>query len=81
MRVPSAVFEALGSPIFLCVLGSRITFNLREAADHGINRGTNWSSYTHSTIQFAGPVPQGETTYVPRLILSKTSSLHDSPLF
>ena len=44
----SAVFEALGSPTLLCILGSRMLFNLKEAAEHGVNIGTNWSSYTHT---------------------------------
>lgn len=45
----SAVFEALGSPTLLCILGSRMLFNLKEAAEHGVNTGTNWSSYSHTT--------------------------------
>ena len=27
-------------------------FNLKEAAEHGVNVGTNWSSYSHSAIRF-----------------------------
>ena len=27
-------------------------FNLKEAAEHGVNIGTNWSSYSHSAIRF-----------------------------
>ena len=47
----------LGSPTFLCILGSRMFFNLKEAAEHGVNVGTNWSSYSHSAIRFDEPQP------------------------
>ena len=30
-------------------------FNLHEAAEHGVNIGTNWSSYSHSAIRFDEP--------------------------
>ena len=30
-------------------------FNLKEAAEYGVNIGTNWSSYSHSVIQFDEP--------------------------
>lgn len=46
---------SLGNPTILSILGSRIFFNLREAAEHGVNVGTNWSSYSHSAIHFEGP--------------------------
>ena len=48
----SAIFQSLGSPTLLCVFGSRMFFNLKEAAEHGVNVGTNWSSYSHSAICF-----------------------------
>ena len=51
----SAVFSLLGSPLLLCVVGSRMFFNLKEAAEHGVNSGTNWSSYPHSAILFEEP--------------------------
>lgn len=54
------VLDALGSPTLLCILGSRIFFNLKEAAEHGVNVGTNWSSYEHSTIRFDEPHDGGE---------------------
>lgn len=53
--VSAAVLEALGSPTLLCVLGSRMFFNLIEAAEHGVNVGTNWSSHSHSASLFDGP--------------------------
>ena len=45
----------LGSPTLLCILGSRLFFNLKEAAEHDVNVGTNWSSYSHSAIRFDEP--------------------------
>ena len=50
--VVTVLLSALGSPTFLCVLGSRMFFNLKEAAEHGVNVGTNWSSYSRSAIRF-----------------------------
>lgn len=53
--MPGAVLQALGSPTLLCIMGSRMFFSVKEAAEHGINVGTNWSSYTHSAIHFEEP--------------------------
>ena len=53
------IFLGLGSPRILCILGSRKFFNLKEAAEHGVNVGTNWSSYSHSAIRFH-EAPNGE---------------------
>ena len=50
--VAGAVFNTLGSPTLLSVLGSHMFFNLKEAAEHNVNVGTNWASYTHSAIHF-----------------------------
>ena len=47
-----ALLQVFGSPIILCAIGSRMFFNLSEAAEHGVNVGTNWSSYSQTTIQF-----------------------------
>ena len=44
-----------GNPTLLCIMGSRMLFNLKEAAEHGVNVGTNWSSYSHSAILFEEP--------------------------
>ena len=52
------VIGTLGSPTLLCILGSRMFFNLKEAGEHGVNVGTNWSSYSHSALDpmhFIGP--------------------------
>lgn len=60
--MPAAVLSALGSPTLLCILGSRMFFNLKEAGEHGVNVGTNWSSHSHSAIRFDDP--QHEEQYV-----------------
>ena len=46
------VIGTLGNPTLLCILGSRMFFNLKEAAEYGVNVGTNWSSYSHSAIHY-----------------------------
>ena len=46
------VLISLGDPFLLSIIGSRMFFNLKEAAEHGVNVGTNWSSYSHSAIHF-----------------------------
>lgn len=52
------ISQAVGSPTLLCILGSHMFFNLKEAAEHGVNSGTNWSSYsstgTGTTMNFGG---------------------------
>ena len=53
--VAADVFTGLGSPTLLCILGNHMLFNLKEAAEHGVNVGTNWASYSHSTIGFDEP--------------------------
>ena len=50
--VVGTLLSGFGSPTLLCVIGSRMFFNLKEAAEHGVNVGTNWSSYEHSTMRF-----------------------------
>jgi hypothetical protein len=49
------ILESFGSPTLLCILGSRMFFNLKEAAEHGVNVGTNWSSYSHSALHIEEP--------------------------
>lgn len=53
--VVDRVTQTLGSPTILCILGSRMCFNLKEAGEHGVNVGTNWSSHSHTTIGFEEP--------------------------
>ena len=56
----SDVFSGLGNRAFLCILGSRMLFNLKEAGERGQNEGTSYnaSSRTVSDMEFAqdGPV-------------------------
>ena len=69
--VAGSLLEGLGSFTFLSIAGNRMFFNLKEAAEHGVNLGTNWSSYSHSAIQFDEPGPQnGEGQCVCFLFLS-----------
>ena len=51
----AALLEGFGSPTLLCIFGSRVFFNLKEAAEHGVNVGTNWSSYS-SVMDFDDPL-------------------------
>ena len=60
----NAFLVGFGSPTLLSVAGSRMFFNLKEAAEHGVNIGTNWSSYSHSAIRFDEPQPSAEPEYV-----------------
>ena len=53
--LPSTISEGLTNPTLLCILGSRMFLNLKEAAEHGVNVGTNWSSHSHSAIYFDEP--------------------------
>ena len=60
-----SLLGGFGSPTLLSVAGSRMFFSLKEAVDHGVNVGTNWSSYSHSAIQFNEPQSTaGQTGYV-----------------
>ena len=63
----TSLLTGLGSPTLLCVAGSRMFFNLKEAAEHGVNVGTNWSSYSHSAIRFdESQLASGQPEYVTR---------------
>ena len=61
----SSILVQLGNPAFLCVLGSRMLFNLKEAGERGQNEGTSYNatSRTVSGMEFAEPHqvnPEGE---------------------
>ena len=58
--IVDTTLDSLGSTTLLCILGSRMFFNVKEAAEHEVNVGTNWSSYSHSAIQF-----EGGKTHIP----------------
>ncbi|EJC99470.1 uncharacterized protein FOMMEDRAFT_160525 [Fomitiporia mediterranea MF3/22] len=52
-----AIFlQQLGSPSFLCVLGSRLFYNLKEAGKLGVNEGTSYHMKSVSIIEFEEPV-------------------------
>ena len=65
------IFQELGSPTLLCIFGSHMFFNLKEAAEYGVNVGTNWSSYSHSNIQFG----DGKSRFVKVLHTLRTHPL------
>ena len=46
------VLQFLGSPSFLCVLGSRMLFHLKEAGERGTNEGTSYRLKTITDIAF-----------------------------
>ncbi|EJD00596.1 uncharacterized protein FOMMEDRAFT_159344 [Fomitiporia mediterranea MF3/22] len=51
------LLTAAGNPTLLCVLGSHLLINLKEAGEMGVNEGTNYRSRTVSNISFAeGPI-------------------------
>ena len=50
-------------------------FNLKEAAEHGVNIGTNWSSYSHSAIRFDEPqTDEAHPEYVTILSCNSVSN-------
>ena len=71
------LLTGLGSPTLLSVAGSRMFLNLKEAAEHGVNIGTNLSSYSHSAIRFDEPGPQNGEILSSSLVF-KLSSAHRS---
>ena len=44
-----SILEAVGNPAFLCVLGSRMLFNLIEAAEREQNEGTSYDASASSS--------------------------------
>ena len=46
------LFNTLGNPSLLCVLGSHLLIHLREAAEEGRNEGTSYRSKSLSMINF-----------------------------
>ena len=43
---------AIGHPSLLCILGSRMFFNLKEAGKQGLNEGTSYRPRTVSNMEF-----------------------------
>ena len=50
----TGVLGSIGNPSFLCILGTRMLFNLKEAGELGVNKGTSYrmTSSTISTMNF-----------------------------
>ncbi|OCB85036.1 hypothetical protein A7U60_g7993 [Sanghuangporus baumii] len=48
----STTLGSAGSPTLLCVLGSHLLINLKEAGERGANGGTNYTPRTVSEIDF-----------------------------
>ena len=73
VRIPNnfaaLVLNAIGNPILLSILGSRMLVNLKEAGEMGLNEGTNYriSSRTVSRIEFAVAGVEGELLEIVRL--------------
>lgn len=53
--------DSIGNPALLSILGSRMLFNMKEAAEYGVNEGTNYMASTVSAIEFDSP-PAAEGT-------------------
>lgn len=50
--VLSDIFNTLGNPSLLCVLGTHLLIHLREAADEGRNEGTSYGSNSTYAVEF-----------------------------
>ncbi|EJC99535.1 uncharacterized protein FOMMEDRAFT_160601 [Fomitiporia mediterranea MF3/22] len=51
----ASILGQVGNPSFLCILGSRLLFNLKEAGKLGVNEGTNYRTKSMSNIKFEQP--------------------------
>ncbi|EJD00579.1 uncharacterized protein FOMMEDRAFT_159325 [Fomitiporia mediterranea MF3/22] len=50
-----------GDPTVLCILGSRLLINLKEAGERGMNRGTSHGSRVLSDVEFAEGLPVADS--------------------
>ena len=66
------ILPALGHPSLLCVLGSRLLVNLKEAGELGLNEGTNYRpdsfSETLSEMEFSERVAEGNDQHFVPLV-------------
>ncbi|EJC99467.1 uncharacterized protein FOMMEDRAFT_160522 [Fomitiporia mediterranea MF3/22] len=53
----ASFLEQAGSPSFLCILGSRLFFNMKEAGKLGVNEGTSYRMKSLSNIEFERAAP------------------------
>ncbi|PAV17534.1 hypothetical protein PNOK_0759900 [Pyrrhoderma noxium] len=61
----SYVFAVLGNPSFLCLLGSRISINLKEAGEATVDEDSSFQENTGNTLSdphFAGPAGSQTTS-------------------
>lgn len=71
--VEIAIIEFLGNPTFLCILGSRLLFNLKDAGKHAVNEGTSYRpERSVSDIDFGAA--EVEASEVVRYFLSYLSA-------
>ncbi|KAH8108371.1 hypothetical protein DFH11DRAFT_1109847 [Phellopilus nigrolimitatus] len=47
------LFDTIGGATLLCVLGSRLLVNLKEAGERGVNGGTSYRASTMSNMEFS----------------------------
>ena len=70
----SYVFAVLGNPSFLCLLGSRISINLKEAGESTVDEDSSFQENTGSTLSdphFAGPAGSQTSMFFPQSNLEK----------
>lgn len=53
----SAILTSLGNPLFLCVVGSRMLFNLKEVGEHGQNEETSYNATSRTVTGWNLPSP------------------------
>ncbi|EJC99466.1 uncharacterized protein FOMMEDRAFT_160521 [Fomitiporia mediterranea MF3/22] len=55
----ATLIQQAGNPAFLCILGSRLFFNMKEAGKLGVNEGTSYRMKSLSNIEFEQTQPAG----------------------
>ena len=54
------LLQSIGNTSFLCILGSRLLVNLKEAGELGLNEGTNYRPASQSTSSMVFAVGNAE---------------------
>lgn len=67
----NTIIDLLGNPTFLCILGSRMLFNLKEAGKLGVNEGTNYRE-SISAIDFGAAEVEAEASEMVRSFFSSS---------
>lgn len=52
-HVLSGLLDSFGNSFYLCIMGSVMLFNLKEAGERGIDRGTSYRSMYSDVMEFA----------------------------